>query len=463
MEKFIGPKKAAACIQDFMLEVQAPEKDWGDRERLQVADLVERTIAGSIGPAAARVIVEGYLSSVGSQMEDVFDLFGQVSSSLEESEQKLKRRVAELSILYEAARRLTSSLYLPELMEGVLDLLVERLGVEKCSVRLLEDDGQLHVKSYRGLSLKAKDWAAPPDMRSLLGQCLLTPQVISASDSSLFWDRLQGMLEEEVLASFVLAPIATETLALGVLAAASSQKGYFAKEHVEFFQSLSGQLGLAVRSAQLVAHQIRNPVQAIGGFAHRLFRKLPTGSENQHDAEIIIREAERLEQMVKEIVETTVIFIPRQEEQDLNQVLRGALGIIRSAMEAKAVHLQLELARDLPPLILDVGNMKRVILQLVANSLEAMPQGGTLRLRTLAREGHVELQVIDDGKGIPATILPHIFDTFFSTKPTSPGLGLPIVYKIVTHHGGEIFIESAENVGTVVTIRLPKAKLTKQP
>lgn len=463
MEKFIGPKRATEAVQEFILEIQTPEGDWGDREKLQLAGFVERTLAGSIGPAAARVIIEGYLSSLGSQMEDVFDLFSQVSSSLEESEQKLKRRVAELSVLYEAARRLTSSLYLPELMEGVLDLLVERLGVERCSVRLLEEDGNLHIKSYRGLSRLAKDWAVRPDMRSLLGQCLLTPQVVSASDTSLFLDRLQGLLEEETLASFVLAPIATETLALGVLAAASSQKGYFAKEHVEFFQSLAGQLGLAVRSAQLVAHQIRNPVYAIGGFAHRLFKKLPPGSENQHYAEIIIKEAERLEHLVKEMVETTVIFIPREEEQDLNQVVRGALGIIRAAVEEKRVNLRIDLAKELPPIVMDVGNIKRVIIQLVNNSLEAMAPGGTLELRTSYKEKMVELQVKDNGKGIPENILPRIFDTFFSTKPSGAGLGLPIVQKIVGQHGGEISIESMENVGTTVTVGLPVAKMVQGP
>jgi hypothetical protein len=113
-----------------------PEAEWGDREKLQLADFIERTLAGSIGPAAAKVIVEGYLSSMGSKMEDVFDLFGRISSSLEESEQQLKRRVSELSVLYEAARRLASTLYFPEILDGVLGVLVEKLGIEKCAVAL---------------------------------------------------------------------------------------------------------------------------------------------------------------------------------------------------------------------------------------------------------------------------------------------------------------------------------------
>jgi Na+/proline symporter/signal transduction histidine kinase len=458
MEKFIGPAKAYEARQAFLGEVATLEHEWGDGEKMRLVNFVERTLAGSVGPSAARVIMEGYLSSLGSRMEGVFDLFGKVSSSLEESQQKLKRRVAELSVLYEAARRLTSSLYLPDLMEGVLDLLVERLGVEKCSVRLLDEDGYLRIKSARGLPPQARDMAIKPDMRPLLGQCLLTPQVISVSDVSIVWDRLQGLLEEEVLFSFVLAPITTETLALGVLTAASGQKGYFAKEHVEFFQSLAGQLGLAVRSAQLVAHQIRNPVHAIGGFAHRLSKKLPPGSENQHYAEIIIHEAQRLEQMVKEIVETAVIFIPREEEHDLSQVIRGALGIIKGSLEEKRVGLKLELSKDLPALVMDVGNMKRVILQLVANALEAMAPGGELALRTSVKDGWVELQISDTGRGIPENMLPHIFDTFYSTKPAGPGLGLPIVHRIITQHHGKISIDSQVNVGTTVTIRLPVSR-----
>ncbi len=251
MEKLIGPRKAAEARQAFLQEVVTPESEWGDREKLRLADFVERNIARSIGPAAARVIVEGYLSSLGSRMEDVFDLFGRISSSLEESEQQLKRRVAELSVLYEAARRLASSLYFPEILDGVLGVLVEQLGVEKCAVRLLDDEGFLHIKGLRGLPPEARGQVLKPNPESLLGQCLSTSQVISVSDTSTVRDRLEGLVEEEAMASLVFAPITTDTLTLGVMIAASSQKGYFTKEHVEFFQSLAEQLGLAVRSANM--------------------------------------------------------------------------------------------------------------------------------------------------------------------------------------------------------------------
>ena len=455
MEKFVGKAKAEEARRNVLLEIATPEKDWGDEEKLKLAALVEQNIAGVIGPAAAQVIMEGYLSSIGSRMEKVFDLFGHISGSLEESQQQLKRRVVELSILYEAAQKLTSSLYLPDLIEGVLDLLKDRLLVERCAVRLLEDDGFLRIKSSRGLPAETGEMPVKPEMRSFLGQCLLTPQVVLVSDSSIVLDRVEGLLEEEIMNSFVLAPITTETMAMGVLSAASSQKGYFAKEHMEFFQSLTRHLGTAVRSAQVVAHHIRNPVYAIDNFAHRLLKKLPEGSEFKGYAEIIIQEAHRLQELVSDVVETAVIFVPGEEEHDLNQVVRGAMSLIRSVVEEKEVSVLLELAKDLPSLTMDVGNMKRAILQIAANALEAMPSGGTLELKTSAKENWVELQINDNGKGIPPAVLPRIFTAFFSTKPGGPGMGLPIVHKIITQHGGKIAIDSKENVGTSVTIFLP--------
>jgi PAS domain S-box-containing protein len=231
--------------------VTTPEAEWGDREKLQLAAFIERTIAGSVGPAAARVIVEGYLSSLGSKMEDVFDLFGRISSSLEESEQQLKRRVSELSVLYEAARRLASTLYFPEILDRVLGVLVEKLDVEKCAVRLLDEDGFLHMKASRGLPPEGRGQLGKPDPASLLGECLSTSQVISVPDSTAVADRLQGLVEGEPLTSLVLAPITAETLTLGVLTAASSQKGFFTKDHIQFFQLLAGHLGLAVRTANM--------------------------------------------------------------------------------------------------------------------------------------------------------------------------------------------------------------------
>jgi sigma-B regulation protein RsbU (phosphoserine phosphatase) len=251
MGRFIGLKKAREASRAFLQGIGVPELEWGDKEKLELAGFVERTIAGSLGPATSRVIVEGYLAGLGSQTEDVFDLFSKVSSSLTESEEKLKRRAAELSVLYEAARRLASSLHIPDLLEGVLDLLVERLGIERCAVRLLGEDGLLHLKYSRGLAPEAREQTVEADPQSLLGECLSSSQAISVPDSLAVADRVQGLFPEETEASLVLAPLTTETRTMGVLTAASRKKGAFTKEHIGFFQSLAGQIGLAIMTATL--------------------------------------------------------------------------------------------------------------------------------------------------------------------------------------------------------------------
>lgn len=251
VEKLIGPRKAQELKEAFLREVALPESEWGDREKLRLAGFLERSLAGSFGPAAARVIVEGYLASMGSRMEEVLDLFGPICSSLEESEQTLKRRAAELSVLYEAARRLAPSLSIPDLVEGALNLLTERLGIERCAVRLLGEDGLLRLKGSRGLKDGLKEIPFKPAPESLLGECLATGQVLSVADASLLPERLQGLLPAETQGSLILAPLLTETRTMGVLTAASPQKGYFAKEHVGFFQALASQLGLAILSASM--------------------------------------------------------------------------------------------------------------------------------------------------------------------------------------------------------------------
>lgn len=204
-----------------------------------------------------------------------------------------------------------------------------------------------------------------------------------------------------------------------------------------------------------VAHEIRNPVTAIGGFARRLYDRLPPNTIEKQYAEIIVNESKRLEQMVRQIVESTVISIPSLRKRDLNEVITEALAACKEKLAEGKVTTKVQLAEDLPPFIMDAGNLRRVIAHLISNAINAMPEGGTLTITTSRRNHFAQIQVADTGVGIPPKILPHIFDPFFTTKSSGPGLGLAMVHKIIKQHGGQIQVESEPGKGTTFTITLP--------
>ncbi|MBM4289461.1 MAG: response regulator [Deltaproteobacteria bacterium] len=204
-----------------------------------------------------------------------------------------------------------------------------------------------------------------------------------------------------------------------------------------------------------VAHEIRNPVTAIGGFARRLYERLPTGTPEKQYAEVILNESRRLEQMVKQIVEATVISIPSLRKRDINEVITEALAACQEKLDESRVHTRLDLDPNLPPLIMDAGNLRRVIAHLISNAINAMPEGGSLTITSSRRNHYGQIQVADTGVGIPPKILPHIFDPFFTTKSSGPGLGLAMVHKIIKQHGGQISVETELSKGTMFTIVLP--------
>ena len=142
--------------------------------------------------------------------------------------------------------------------------------------------------------------------------------------------------------------------------------------------------------------------------------------------------------LVSDVVETAVIFVPGEEEHDLNQVVRGAMSLIRAEVEAKEVSVLLELAKDLPSLTMDVGNMKRAILQIAANALEAMPSGGTLELKTSAKDNWVELQINDNGKGIPPAFCPGYSRLFSPPSRPAPAWACPSFTKSLPSTGAKL-------------------------
>jgi signal transduction histidine kinase len=205
-----------------------------------------------------------------------------------------------------------------------------------------------------------------------------------------------------------------------------------------------------------LAHEVRNPLNSAMLQLEVLRRRLDRGDASAATARPIVAiiedEIQRLERLVAEFL---AFVHPRPLDlrpTDVADLCRGVLDFLRPEAQVAGVELRHQFAAELPPLGADPERLRQVLLNLVRNSMEAMPTGGILTVRTRAAPGQVEIDVEDTGIGFGDEA--PIFDAFFTTKPTGTGLGLSIVHRIVTDHRGSIRVQSRPG-RTCFTVSLP--------
>ncbi|RMF46591.1 MAG: GAF domain-containing protein [Deltaproteobacteria bacterium] len=251
MSKFIGEKQAHAAIADYLGDREATIDQHGSLSEYELPNLkrfTERTLAGSVGAAAASIIVENYLSTRGSRMEKVFDIFGSVTLSRTSSRE-------QLSVLYEAARVVASGAPLQTIFDNILELLIQQFKFDLVVIRLLDQDSMtLTVRSQKGMSSEHFGHSARKlTMETTIGEVFLTNQAIVVNDTDELKDKPQTsqIVHREGILSFAHAPITMEGEPIGVLSAFSkSVRGIFTEEFVELFTSLASQVGVAWRNNQ---------------------------------------------------------------------------------------------------------------------------------------------------------------------------------------------------------------------
>lgn len=235
-------------------------------------------------------------------------------------------------------------------------------------------------------------------------------------------------------------------------------KSLLARRETEKRQATAEKLGALGQMAEGVAHEVRNPMVAIGGFARRIRDKLPENDPLREYAAHIIKEVERLENMVTEIVRFKTVMISPYGEVDLKALINEVLEGRAAEFSAASIELRTDLAEGVGTIQGDLENLKIALNNIVQNSIEAMPGGGVLKVSLLAnpaREGWVNVRIEDNGKGIAKEDLPNVFDPFFTSKMSGAGMGLTMVHRIVTRHGGEVDLASVLGEGTTVTLILP--------
>jgi two-component system sensor histidine kinase HydH len=206
-----------------------------------------------------------------------------------------------------------------------------------------------------------------------------------------------------------------------------------------------------------VAHEIRNPLSSIKGFAQFFLKKNPPESTDHQYSEVMIQEVERLDRVIANLLDYANPKEPAQEQTSLADIIHRSIALITDDAKTRKTDVIVEIEEDIPPVKVDKDQITQVLLNIALNGLDAMKKGGKLAIRSFMDDERkfAIVEVEDTGHGIPEKELPRIFDPFYTTKKTGTGLGLAIAHRIVENHGGTLSVKNTGISGTTFRIALP--------
>jgi two-component system, NtrC family, sensor histidine kinase HydH len=247
------------------------------------------------------------------------------------------------------------------------------------------------------------------------------------------------------------------------------QAGFILARRQEEQRALEGQLHQSERLAALgemtagVAHEVRNPLGIISSTAELLRDRLARYEPQNRLAQIIVEEANRLNEKVTEFLDFARPRVPNLRPCNLEAVLDRGLEFLAPEIERLGIKVRREYRLNGRPLAADPDLLHQAFLNLLLNAIQAMPGGGRLIVATRpgpqGRGGEIRFQ--DSGDGIDSESLKKVLNPFFTTKEKGSGLGLPIVKSIIETHQGTMKIDSVVGDGTTITITLPELSLKK--
>jgi PAS domain S-box-containing protein len=209
-----------------------------------------------------------------------------------------------------------------------------------------------------------------------------------------------------------------------------------------------------------VAHEIRNPLTGIRTTVQFIGSKFPQEDPRRQDIDDIIRELDRIEQIITDMLLFARPPIGKPDAVDANEIVEGALDSVTLQLESASIVAETKLAATLPKISFDPDLMYQVFLNILLNAIAAMPEGGKLRVRTSSRTTRsrktmVDISFTDSGCGIDSENKEKIFTPFFTTRPKGTGLGLPISLQIVRAHGGTITAKNNPRAGATFRVSVP--------
>ena len=275
----------------------------------------------------------------------------------------------------------------------------------------------------------------------------------------------KGVIEREIDCGMAEGPpVPLDVIATVLEGEGGEQERVVLFRDVTEIRQLKSEIARSQRLASLgslaagVAHEIRNPLSSIKGFATYFKERYRDNPEDGRTADIMVQEVDRLNRVIGQLLDYARPMTMNRQPTPVQMVVRHALRMIESEAREKGVSVSADLPEDVAPLHIDPDRIKQVLLNLFLNALGAMQTGGMLSVILSEQPDRlVRLEVRDTGTGIDAKDIERIFDPYFTTKPSGTGLGLAIVQKIVEAHSGTVHAASVPGRGTTVSLLLPRS------
>ncbi|MGD1993904.1 MAG: GAF domain-containing protein, partial [Anaerolineae bacterium] len=413
------------------------------------------------------------------------------NTQLYQAEQR-RREVAEA--LGETSRVVNSSLRQDEVLPRILDQLAQVVDYDSSFV-LLDTGDRFEVVAARGFEdpSMALETSFTPQLGDLFSKLAQERRPVVIEDVHLDQRWHAHPLDEEIR-GWIGAPLLVRDEIIGILAVDSQEPGAYTPEDGELVFTFASHVAVALENARLyeaereqrrlleqsqaqlvqseklaatgrlaasLAHEINNPLQAIHN-GLQLLLTFPMNREEQREyLQMADEEVERLMEMVARILDFARRPERRMQPTQLNDVVEKVLALAGKYLQHRHIVLERDLAADLPPLLATPDELGQVFLNMIINALDAMPEGGTLRVSTrLAKDGRLTTTFADTGQGIAPEHIDRVFEPFFSTKEGGTGLGLSVSYNVIKRHGGEIAVESTLGEGSRFTVWLPASRRT---
>jgi two-component system, sporulation sensor kinase E len=209
-----------------------------------------------------------------------------------------------------------------------------------------------------------------------------------------------------------------------------------------------------------VAHEIGNPLNALNIHLQLLDRELKKIDPRNRNTlveyvDVARTEVARLDLIITQFLKAIRPSKPTLAKTAITGVLKEILELLKQEIDNRGAHVELEIPADLPPILLDKDQIKQAFFNIIKNALQAMPEGGLLRISGAASDRFLAVSFRDNGSGISPENIGHIFEPYYTTKTQGSGIGLMIVQRIIQDHGGRIDVHSEPGVGTTFTVFLP--------